>query len=138
MSQEFSIQARVYYEDTDAGGIVYHANYLKFCERARSDFIRSLGIDQQDLLQKRQGFVIARMEARFKRPARLNELLTISCVPQKLRRVAIDFLQQVKNEAGQVVFEMTCEIAYINIDKGTLLPLPEQTLQTLAPYVNGE
>ena len=54
--QAFAIKARVYYEDTDAGGIVYHANYLKFTERARTEWVRSVGLNQQTLLSKKNGF----------------------------------------------------------------------------------
>lgn len=134
MAQEFTIPVRVYYEDTDAGGIVYHANYLKFCERARSDFIRMLGVDQEALLRAGEGFVIAKMQARFKKSARLNDELTVSCIPTKLRRVAITFLQQVKRD-GELIFEMSSDIAYIKSESGALLPLPAATVDAIKPYL---
>lgn len=67
----------VYYEDTDLGGVVYHANYLKFIERARSDWVRSLGIDQNALRAEGLVFVVHRIEADFLGPARLDDRLTV-------------------------------------------------------------
>ena len=63
---EFSVNYRVYYEDTDAGGIVYHANYLKFCERARTEWLRTMGMSQNKMLEDKEGFVIVNLSARYK------------------------------------------------------------------------
>lgn len=135
MTQEFSIPVRVYYEDTDAGMIVYHANYLKFCERARSDFIRALGVDQMELLRSTgRGFVVAKMKARFVKPARLNDELTVNCIPVKLRRVSFTFLQQVKKD-GELIFEMRSEIAYVNLESGKLQALPAEMVEAVKPYL---
>ena len=74
VSKEFSWDARVYFEDTDAGGVVYHANYLKFFERARTEFLRSLGWSQRDLLEmKTCAFVVSDLSIQFKRPAKLDD-----------------------------------------------------------------
>jgi acyl-CoA thioester hydrolase len=73
--QEHVLPVRVYYEDTDAGGIVYHANYLKYCERARSDCLRLLGIHHHQLDD--MGFVVRRMVCDFLKPARLDDLLEV-------------------------------------------------------------
>ena len=62
---EFSVNYRVYYEDTDAGGIVYHANYLKFCERARTEWLRTMGMSQNKMLEDKEGFVIVNLSARY-------------------------------------------------------------------------
>ena len=69
------LPVRIYYEDTDAGGVVYHANYLKYCERARSDCLRLLGIHQQQF--DGMGFVVRRMVCDFISPARLDDLVEI-------------------------------------------------------------
>ena len=71
---------RVQYEDTDMGGIVYHANYLKFCERARSDWVAGLGIDQWALREAGTVFAVARIEADFRAPARFGEDLVVETV----------------------------------------------------------
>lgn len=132
----FSIPVRVYYEDTDAGGIVYHANYLKFCERARTDFIRACGVSQKEWLQQGLGFVIASMQAKFRQSAHLDDLLTVTCEPVKLRKVAITFKQRVFNEAGELLFVMECDIAYLNTRTHQLLPLPSECKEAVGRYMN--
>lgn len=138
MSKEFCIQLRVYYEDTDAGGIVYHANYLKFCERARSEFIRSLGVSQAEMLRQWRGFVVAKMQLRFKKPARLDDLLTVSCRVSRLRHVAIAFDQEVRAPDGTVLFELNCDIGYIDFNTGALLEIPADMAGRLKDYYQGQ
>ena len=82
----FYFPARVYYEDTDAGGVVYYANYLRFAERARTEFIRSLGFEQQEGLQAdRTAFVVRHCEVDYRAPAVLDDLLCISCQITEMR-----------------------------------------------------
>ena len=73
----FQFPVRVYYEDTDAGGIVYHANYLKFLERARTEWLRSLGIEQDVWLAQSIAFVVRHMDIDFRHAARFNQQLVI-------------------------------------------------------------
>lgn len=77
---DFTWPVRVYWEDTDAGGVVYYANYLKFLERARSEWLRALGIGQTELAA-RDGvlFVVRRVEADYRKPAHFDDVLTVSC-----------------------------------------------------------
>jgi acyl-CoA thioester hydrolase len=93
-SEEFSWRTRVYWEDTDGGGVVYYANYLKFMERARTEWLRSLGHSQHEIAQK-FGFVFAVAEAHvnYRKPARLDDELSVSCVPVPEGRVSIRFKQ---------------------------------------------
>ncbi len=70
-------QIRVYYEDTDFSGVVYHANYLKYCERARSDYLRVVGVDQSAMGAEAIFFVVRKMDCDFLKPARFDELLTV-------------------------------------------------------------
>ena len=78
---DFLFPVRVYYEDTDAGGIVYYANYLKFAERARTEYLRTLGVRQQTALEEenKSGFVIRHCEIDYKTPAVLDDELVVSC-----------------------------------------------------------
>ena len=77
--REFTWQVRVYYEDTDRGGVVYYANYLRYFERARSEWLRSLGVNQERLAAvEKIGFVVARAEIDFRAGARLDDLLSVS------------------------------------------------------------
>ena len=94
---EFSWNARVYWEDTDGGGVVYYANYLKFMERARTEWLRALGHSQAELAEQ-FGFVFAVVEVKvnYRRPARLDDELTITCQPVPEGRASIRFKQRVR------------------------------------------
>ncbi len=96
-SKRFSWPVRVYYEDTDTGGVVYYANYLKFFERARTEWLRSSGLNQDKLAQE-QGliFVVRRALLDFLGPARLDDLLEVTVEPLKLARVYVDLVQEVR------------------------------------------
>jgi acyl-CoA thioester hydrolase len=94
---EFLWRARVYWEDTDGGGVVYYANYLKFFERARTEWLRSRGHVQSELAE-RYGFVFAVVEVKvnYRRPARLDDELEISCVPLPEGNASIRFQQSIR------------------------------------------
>jgi acyl-CoA thioester hydrolase len=93
----FEHKVRVYYEDTDAGGIVYYANYLKFYERARTEWLRSLGYEQQALASEHGlFFVVRRVEADYLQSARLDDQLHVSVRIERLGRVAIEFSQEIR------------------------------------------
>ncbi len=87
---------RIYYEDTDAGGVVYYANYLKFMERARTEWLRSLGVEQDDLLRDMNVlFAVRSVNMEYKRPARFNDSLCITVEPFDLKRASISFRQMI-------------------------------------------
>ena len=96
-SPVFSWPVRVYWEDTDAGGVVYYANYLKFLERARTEWLSSLGLEQ-DRLAEEQGvvFVVRRVEADYLRPARFNDRLTVACHLKAVNRASLTMVQQIQ------------------------------------------
>ncbi|HUX24597.1 MAG TPA: tol-pal system-associated acyl-CoA thioesterase [Burkholderiales bacterium] len=96
-AQGFFWPVRVYYEDTDTGGVVYYANYLKFFERARTEWLRSCGLNQDKLAQE-EGliFVVRRALLDFLRPARLDDLLEVTVEPLKLARVYVDLVQEAR------------------------------------------
>lgn len=97
---EFTLHTRVYYEDTDAAGIVYHANYLKFMERARTEWLRRLGYDQRQLAVEHElGFVVRKMVIDFIRPARLDDRLEIVSKVTRCGKASIIFLQSI-NKLG--------------------------------------
>ena len=93
---EFSWRTRVYWEDTDGGGVVYYANYLKFMERARTEWLRSLGHSQHEIADQ-FGFVFAVAEAHvnYRKPARLDDDLTVTCLPVAEGRASILFRQSI-------------------------------------------
>ncbi|MFH1044649.1 MAG: tol-pal system-associated acyl-CoA thioesterase [Pseudomonadota bacterium] len=97
MMDLFSWPVRVYYEDSDAGGVVYYANYLKFFERARTEWLRSFGLNQ-DKLAREEGliFVVRRALLDFARPARLDDMLEVTVKPLKFARVYVRLAQEVR------------------------------------------
>ncbi|MFZ6689091.1 tol-pal system-associated acyl-CoA thioesterase [Undibacterium sp. SXout11W] len=95
MRETFIWNARIYYEDTDAGGIVFYANYLKFFERARTEWLRASGVNQQQLVQEFEVmFVVKATAIDYHAPARLDDELRLTVVVEKLGRASVQFLQQ--------------------------------------------
>ncbi len=96
----FEWTVRVYWEDTDAGGVVYYANYLKFLERARTEWLRALGFSQQALaVDPGILFMVVNLNVEYFRPARLDDALRVRCVPEREGRVTMRFRQQVLRDA---------------------------------------
>ena len=96
MSAEFTWNVRVYYEDTDAGGIVYYANYLKFYERARTEWLRGLGIGQQVLKEQHNAmFVVKNVSVEYHAPAKLDDVLKLTLRIEKMGRASLLFAQEV-------------------------------------------
>jgi acyl-CoA thioester hydrolase len=95
MPSPFTWTVRVYYEDTDAGGIVFYANYLKFFERARTEWLRAAGVDQQDLMAREgAAFVVKSASIDYHAPARLDDELTLTLTVEKLGRASVQFAQK--------------------------------------------
>lgn len=137
-SEVFTSKFRVYYEDTDAGGIVYHTNYLKFCERCRSDVLREvLHFDQQKHINEdKQAFVVSKLNAKFVSPAVLDDELTVSCIPLNFRRCSLDMYQEIYNQDGKLLFAMCSTIAYITFAQphNKLTDIPEEVVSALRAY----
>ena len=134
----FAVNFRVYYEDTDAGGIVYHANYLKFCERARTEWLRAMGMSQNKMLQEKEGFVIVNIKAGFKESARLDDMLKVTCQVTKLKKVAISFHQQIFNEQNRLLFDLECDVAFLNFKTGIPRALPADTYAYAKQFLESE
>lgn len=126
--------ARVYWEDTDAGGVVYYANYLRFLERSRSEWLRARGISQRALaLDPGLVFAVTALQVRYRAPARLDDLLLVSCEPAVPGPVRLEFRQRIWREsaAEQMLLEASVEVACL--DAKTLKPqrLPAVILDEL-------
>ena len=132
----FSWPARVYWEDTDGGGIVYYANYLRFLERARTEWLRSLGYSQQALARE-PGivFAVSRLTVEYRRPARLDDELTITCEPYADRAATIRFEQAIflGRNPGEEPPILTAGVRVACVDAHTLKPrrLPESLMNVL-------
>ncbi len=104
---------RVHYEDTDFSGHVYHANYLKFCERARSDFLRVVGVDQNAMIAQGTAFVVRRMGCDFLRPAKFDDLITVETIPSKMAGARFELSQRVLR-GPDVLFMADVTVAMID------------------------
>ncbi|HVI55075.1 MAG TPA: tol-pal system-associated acyl-CoA thioesterase [Luteibacter sp.] len=112
----FSWPVRIYWEDTDAGGVVYHSNYLRFMERARTEWLRAQGIDQVALRDATSlGFVVRDMHLDFLRPARLDDELLVSVVVKERRSASMLFDQEIVR-GGTVLVRATVRAACVNLD----------------------
>ncbi|MGH8261329.1 MAG: tol-pal system-associated acyl-CoA thioesterase, partial [Steroidobacteraceae bacterium] len=112
----FRWAARVYWEDTDGGGVVYHANYLRFLERARTEWLRAAGFSQQALAD-RQGlvFAVTDVEVSYRRPARLDDELLITCEPQPSGPASLSFAQRVlRRDGDELLVEAQVRIACVD------------------------
>ena len=102
MSEPLKYQIRVFYEDTDFSGYVYHANYLKYCERARSDYLRVIGVDQNAMFAESQAFVVRRMDCEFLRPAKFEDVLEVETRLIEMRGARLELAQLVKRGADKI------------------------------------
>ena len=131
-SPAFTLPIRIYWEDTDAGGIVYYANYLKFMERARTEWLRALGVEQEPLrLEQGLMFVVVHADVQFKKPARYGDMLQVSCALKERSRVSMTF-EQIVRRAGSNDVLVSGEVKIACLDAIKLKPrgLPESVART--------
>jgi len=126
-SEPFAWPVRVYYEDTDAQGRVYFANYFKFMERARTEWLRYLGVEQDALLNKqRRFFVVVDTQADFLQPANFNDELLVTVELQKVTRASFMLAQKIyrKNAENELLCRGTTRAAFLNADTGKPVKVP--------------
>jgi acyl-CoA thioester hydrolase len=131
----FVWQARVYWEDTDAGGIVYYANYLRFLERARTEWLRARGVSQLALARDPGVvFSVVALEAQYRRPARLDDLLSISCEPALEGGASLVFAQRIWREPIDEQLLLSASVRVACLDAATLKPrrLPQVIVRELS------
>jgi acyl-CoA thioester hydrolase len=131
----FVWQVRVYWEDTDAGGIVYYANYLRFLERARTEWLRARGVSQLALARDPGVlFSVVALEAQYRRPARLDDLLSISCEPAREGGASIVFAQRIWREPNDAELLLSASVRVACLDAGTMKPrrLPQVIIRELS------
>jgi acyl-CoA thioester hydrolase len=142
----FSFPVRVYWEDTDAGGVVYYANYLKFMERARTEWLRAAGIEQRPL-QEQSGIVFIVVEAHtlFRKPARYGDLLIVTCAVAEQGRASLSFKHEIfraptagsgsqqngESPPGDRLIEATVRVACVHSETFKPRPLPEILLSEI-------
>ncbi len=132
----FTWPARVYWEDTDAGGVVYHAGYLRFMERARTEWLRALGVEQGDLrTHTALAMVVRDMQIDFLAPARLDDALTVSVHPVRVRAASLVFEQAIwrADDTRNALVQARVRVACIDADKMRPAPIPPDLLQRIPP-----
>ncbi|RUO79773.1 tol-pal system-associated acyl-CoA thioesterase [Idiomarina tyrosinivorans] len=127
----FKWPIRVYYEDTDAGGIVYYANYLKFLERGRTEWLRHLGIEQDEWLDQNIGFVVRHVDLDLQRSARFNEELTVTVKVSRLKHASLSFEQEVRRANGECCCRATILAACVDHKRGKAVAIPAPIKEVL-------
>lgn len=128
----FELPLRVYIEDTDAGGIVFHAKYLHYMERARTEWVRSHGVGLRAGLSDNVSYVVQKLSIHYATPARLDDELVVTAEPLTHGRVWMDFRQRVMRQSDQCLFaEATVRVACIALDSGRPRRLPENMANLL-------
>jgi acyl-CoA thioester hydrolase len=134
LAPEFIWPVRVYYEDTDAGGVVYHANYIKFMERARTEFLRQLGFELNVLeREQRLVFAVRGLSIDYRRPARLNDWLEVSVGFEAVRSASLLFVQGVRC-GGERLCDGRVRVAALSADTFRPMAIPDFMLERLAAH----
>ncbi len=135
---EFSFPVRVYYEDTDAGGVVYHANYLRFMERARTEWLRWLGFSQRELRERLGvGFVVRAARIDYRAPARFDDELSVISQVERAGRTSLGFAQRILRPDDETLI-CEAEIGIVCVDVARFRPtaLPDEILSGFFPPEN--
>jgi len=128
----FSWPVRVYYEDTDSGGVVYYANYLKFMERARTEFLRTQGFEQDQLIEKQNIiFAVRSVQCDYKSPARFNDELTVTAEIIELKKASMLFEQKIvrTHQPNQILCQGQIRIACLCADTFTPCAIPKSIME---------
>jgi acyl-CoA thioester hydrolase len=136
-ANHFALPIRVYYEDTDAGGVVYYANYLKYLERCRSEWLRHLGFDQRALASGAGAepgvvFVVAGVQVEYKRPARYDDHLTVSASIREHSKARLTFVQQV-HRGDELLVDAIVRVACVDVASFKPTGLPPALAAALLP-----
>lgn len=130
-SSPHALDIRIYYEDTDAGGVVFYANYLKFMERARTEWLRALDVNQSELARaERRMFVVHSLDIAYRKPAFLDDLVTVRSRVTRLGRASIHFAQRVER-GGELLAEGNIQVCCVDADTMRTAPIPDALRRTL-------
>jgi len=133
-AMEFSFPIRVYYEDTDVAGVVYYANYLKFMERGRTEWLRHWGLDQSVLIDQDIAFAVRRAQVDYYRPARFNDALEVVSTIKEIRGVRVLFHQKIVSANDRELVYAEGEILVVCVTLSTMRPrpMPEELLEEMS------
>lgn len=130
-SECFKLPIRVYVEDTDAGGIVFYANYLKYFERARTEFIRAAGYEWRFGLQNNISYVVHSLEVKYLSSARLDDLVDVTVELDQLGRSFMRFRQKVLNQKNELLVEAYIKVACVHLDTAKPRVMPKELSEKL-------
>lgn len=121
----------IYYEDTDAGGVVYHSNYLNFFERARTEWLKAIGVKQTELLAEDIAFVVKKAELNFCRAARFEQDLFVESLVIEMKKASLTFQQRLVDQQGVVYCEGKILVACITLSRMKPRAIPQNIVQEL-------
>jgi acyl-CoA thioester hydrolase len=131
--REFRLPVRVYYEDTDAGGVVYHTGYIRFFERARTEWLRALGFSQKQLVEETGVlFSVVDMTVRYLKPARLDDMLEVLARADISGGASVAFEQEIRNAAGELLAQGQVRVACVAADSFRPRRLPAELVARIA------
>lgn len=137
--KKFTLPIRVYYEDTDVAGVVYYANYLKFYERGRTEWLRSLGWEQDVLIKKNLAFAVAHVDVTYKKPARFNDALIVTTSIKQVKKSSIIFEQTItiadktqrEQQQNTIINSALIRVACVQMDTMRPTAMPDYLLEEI-------
>lgn len=126
------MKIRVYYEDTDCGNVVYYANYLKYMERGRTEYMRERGIDLEEFHRKGYLFAVAEVNVKYRRSARYNDLLDMETKIIELTSVTMTFETTIYNERGELIVTGTAKMVCISAANGKSCRAPNEMIEAFS------
>ncbi len=131
MTNSFVLPVRVYYEDTDSGGVVYYANYLRFLERARTEWLRRLGVDQSKLMAEAGlAFAVRSLAVEYLKPARLDDQLNVIAGIESLGRAQVIFAQRIERN-DETLVTATVRVACLDLKRNRATAIPKDLFAQL-------
>lgn len=127
-----TMKKRIYYHDTDCGGVVYYGNYLKFLEEARSDYMEQRGFSVKKLLDEGFGFVVARQEVEYKSPAFYDDTLTVETEIAEISSIRVEFVYKITNQHGTLTTKAKTVLVCVGKDLKPCM-IPAHVREALAP-----
>ena len=126
-------QVRVYYEDTDIGQVVYHANYIKYLERGRTEWLRALGVDQSILIEQNAAFAVVNINIDYLKPARFNDALIVETDVLKTGKASLVFKQEIRlqSDSNCLLCKATVKVACVTMPEIKSRALPQELINIL-------
>ena len=126
-----SLQIRIYFEDTDAQGLVYNSNYLKYLERGRTEFLRNLGYDQKKLLKEGLIFVVKKVNLDFVKPAELDEIIEVKSKIESVKKVSFTFVQEIFDSHQKKILDANVKCGCLEIKNKKPIKIPNVLYQSM-------